>query len=330
MDGQHSDATQSALYGFYGRLSATFPSQVIIDTTEICNLACIHCPHPEFKKTELYAGRCIEPELCYKAVDEIASAGRGIVQYIRFTGEGEPLIHPKISEMLSYAAQRSSTTVSLTTNGTLLNSSKIDMILNSGIHVVDISIDAHTPETYAAIRVNGVLEKTRSNVQELLKISAQRSSPLKIVVSYVEQQLNKHETGAFEAFWKDQGASYVVVRRLHSNAGASKEIAGGLQNTSVNRRPCLYPWERISLTPRGELIFCPQDWVRGSKVADYRHTTINEIWQSDFYRDLREAHLKCDFTKHSFCGNCPDWVQTRWPGEGRSYADMIQDFKNSE
>ena len=32
-----------AKYGFYDRLTADFPSQVIIDTTEFCNLACIHC-----------------------------------------------------------------------------------------------------------------------------------------------------------------------------------------------------------------------------------------------------------------------------------------------
>ena len=29
-------------YGFVGRLSKKFPSQVMVDLTEVCNLACIH------------------------------------------------------------------------------------------------------------------------------------------------------------------------------------------------------------------------------------------------------------------------------------------------
>ena len=42
---------------------------------------------------------------------------------------------------------------------------------------------------------------------------------------------------------------------------------------------------------RGDLAFCPPDWVHGSYVADYRSTTIEQAWQSEFYRSLRSAHL---------------------------------------
>ena len=44
-------------YGFNGRLSKKFPSQVMVDLTEVCNLACIHCTHPEFKKSSIYGKR---------------------------------------------------------------------------------------------------------------------------------------------------------------------------------------------------------------------------------------------------------------------------------
>lgn len=325
-------AVAAERYGFYGRLNAIFPSQVIIDTTEICNLACIHCPHPQFKKSDLYGGRCLDKELVAKAVDEVRMHGKGITQYIRFTGEGEPLIHPHVFEMLTYAVKNSGTTVTLTTNGSLMNEEKIEKLLATGIHVIDISIDAFTPETYAKVRVNGDLNITRANVIRLLTAARATSSQTKVVVSYVEQPLNAAETRDFEAFWKINGASFVVIRRLHSNAGASTGIADSLRHAQPEsgRRPCLYPWERISLTPRGELIFCPQDWVHGSTVADYRNTSILSAWQSDFYRELREAHLKNQFANHAFCGNCPDWKQTRWPDEGRSYADMVQEFKDRE
>lgn len=320
--------TGETRYGFYGRLSEPFPSQVIIDTTEICNLACIHCPHPRFKKSELYGARRLDPELCRKAIDEIATAGKGNTQHVRFTGEGEPFTHPAIFEMLEYAVGRSGAFVSLTTNGTLLDAAHIERLVATGVHLVDVSIDAFSLSTYAAIRVNGDLELTRRNVLMLLEQTRRARAGVKTVVSFVEQPLNAREADDFERFWKDQGAEYVVIRRLHSNAGACADIAQELRSKSgPARRPCMYPWERILLSPRGELLFCPQDWVKGSLVADYRKTTIREVWQGDFYRRLRHAHLTNDFACHALCGQCPDWRQTRWPDEGRSYADMIQEFR---
>lgn len=318
-------------YGFYDRLKAEFPSQIIVDLTEVCNLACIHCPHPEFKKSEHYAGRFLDPALNAKMVDEVRLRGQGLTQYIRYTGEGEPLIHPRGYDMIEYATQRSGVFVTLTTNGTIMNEKRTRRLLESGVHMIDISIDAFTPETYAKIRVNGDLNVTRANVLQLINWVKTAKAKTKVVVSYIEQPQNAGEAQDFEAFWKDHGADFVVIRRLHSGAGAVGGIASLMrhENAQEHRYPCLYPWERIILNPRGELVFCPQDWVRGSLVADYRSTTIEEAWQGEFYRKLRDAHLRGNFSGHGFCGQCPDWKATRWPDAGRSYADLIQEFRQS-
>jgi MoaA/NifB/PqqE/SkfB family radical SAM enzyme len=315
-------------YGFYGRLKARFPSQVVVDITEVCNLACVHCPHPAFRKSEHYGARYLEPDLNAKMVGEVRTEGRGLTQYLRYTSEGEPLVHPHCYDMLEYAVKNSGALVSLTTNGTILNEKRVRRLLESGLDVIDVSIDAYTPETYAKIRINGDLGVTRTNVLRMIDMA--RGSRTRVVVSFVEQSTNSGEIADFEKFWKDNGAKYVVIRRLHSNAGSLTTVADSIrqQGPEEPRRPCLYPWERITLNPRGYLSFCPQDWVIGSQVADYRTTTIRETWQGEFYRRLREAHSCNDFSSHSFCGNCPDWKQTRWPGQGRSYADMIEEFKS--
>lgn len=322
----------SVKYGFYGRLKAEFPSQIIADATEVCNLACIHCAHPQFKKSSYYSARYLDLDLNSKMVDEVRKYGQGATQYIRYTGEGEPLFHPSIFEMLEYATQNSGVMVTLTTNGTILNEKKTEKLLSIGVALIDISIDAFTPETYARIRVKGNLNITRSNVLQLLKLSKERGSKTKVVVSYVEQPQNRHETSDFEKFWKDQGANYVVIRRLHSNAGAISLIAEKMEkeNKEIERRPCLYPWERIVLNPRGYLSFCPADWTHGSTIIDYRTTTIHQVWQGEFYSKLREAHTTNNFSCHKFCGQCPDWKSTRWPWEGRSYANMVEEFKDRE
>ncbi len=320
-------------YGFYGRLKAEFPSQLLVDATEICNLACIHCPHPTFKKSHHYDGRSVSPELNAKLVDEVRDHGKGHTLYIRYASNGEPLTHPHIYEMLEYAKEHSGVLVTLTTNGKLMTEPRIERLLAAKIDVIDISLDAFSPEVYAKVRVGGNLLVTRANVLRLIALIREQRASTKVVVSYVEQPLNRHETESFDKFWKDAGANYVVVRRLHSCSGAKEELAAArrVENEATGaRRPCLYPWERIVLNARGDLAFCPSDWVHGSFVADYRTTTIKEVWQGEFYRRLRDAHLRNDYSCHGFCGQCPDWKSTRWPDEGRSYANMIEEFKALE
>jgi MoaA/NifB/PqqE/SkfB family radical SAM enzyme len=325
-------ATTEPNYSFHDRLKAEFPSQILVDASEVCNLACIHCPHPSFKASEHYAGRKLDPSLNEKLVEEVREHGQGHTQYIRYASAGEPLTYPAVFDMMDYAKRRSGVTVTLTTNGKIMNEARVERLINIGVDIVDISLDAHTPETYAKIRVGGDLNVTRANVLRLVERSKATGGRTKVVVSFVEQPLNHHETQDFDKYWKEHGAEYVVIRRLHSCSGANLDLAESLRanNNEVARRPCLYPWERIVLNPKGDLAFCPSDWVHGSHIGDYRTITIKDTWQGEFYRRLRQAHLANDFSGHSFCGQCPDWRSTRWPNEGRSYANMVQEFKETE
>ena len=319
-------------YDFGGRLTADFPSQIIMDITEVCNLACTHCPHPDFEKSEHYGGRHLDPVLNEKMIEEVRKYGQGKTQYIRYTSNGEPLIHPNGYDLIQAAVDYSGAYVTLTTNGKIMNEKRTQKLLESGVHLIDISIDAFKPETYATIRVKGDLAVTQGNVLRLIEWVRESKSKTKVVVSFVEQPQNANEVRDFEKYWKDAGVSYVVIRRLHSHSGAVIKVADinrEKQQTEA-RRPCLYPWERVTINARGDLAFCPSDWVHGSFVADYRNTTIHAEWQGEFYQALRKAHLSNNYGHHGFCGNCPDWASTRWPHEGRSYADMVEEFLDEE
>ena len=319
---------QTPKYEFGGRLTAEFPSQILMDITEVCNLACTHCPHPAFAKSEHYGGRHLDPALNEKMIDEVRRYGHGKTQYIRYSSNGEPLVHPNGYDMIEAAVKHSGVYVTLTTNGKIMNEKRTQLLLEAGVHLIDISIDAFRPETYASIRVKGNLEVTRANVLRLIRWVRESKSQTKVVVSFIEQPQNRAEVEDFENYWKDQGVDYVIIRRLHSCSGAVQELADMRKKdlTGTKRRPCLYPWERIAINARGDLAFCPSDWVHGSFIADYRATTIKQEWQGPFYQALRKAHLANNYAAHKFCGNCPDWASTRWPTEGRSYADMVEEF----
>lgn len=328
MDNCTSHPVNAADYGFGGRLNADFPSQILMDITEVCNLACIHCPHPSFVKSEHYDGRYLDPALNEKMIEEVRLHGQGKTQYIRYASNGEPLVHPEGYNMIESAVKYSGVYVTLTTNGKIMNEKRTQCLLEAGVHMIDISIDAFTPETYAKIRVKGNLDVTRENVLRLIRWIRESKSSSKVVVSFVEQPQNTAEAADFERYWKDQGVNSVVIRRLHTCSGAVKDLTAIRHRdlSATKRRPCLYPWERIVINARGDLAFCPSDWVHGSYIADYRKTSIHAEWQGGFYKALREAHLKNNYANHAFCGNCPDWAATRWPHEGRSYADMVEEF----
>ena len=315
-------------YGFGGRLRADFPSQIVMDITEICNLACVHCPHPSFMASPHYAARHLDPALNARMVEEVRQHGQGVTQYIRYTSNGEPLVHPQGYDMLDEAVRYSGVYVTLTTNGTIMNEKRTTRLLEAGVHMIDISIDAFRPETYARIRRNGKLHVTRENVLRLIRWVRESGAPTKVVVSFIEQPENAAEIDDFERYWRDQGADSVVIRRQHTASGALIALADVRRaaTATIERKPCLYPWERILVNAAGELAFCPSDWVHGSRLADYRETTIRDTWQGAAYARLRRAHLANEYAGHAFCGQCPDWETTRWPHEGRSYADLIEEL----
>ena len=315
-------------YNFGGRLAADFPSQILMDITEICNLACTHCPHPTFAKSKHYEGRHLDPALNDKMVEEVRLHGQGKTQYIRYAANGEPLVHPNGYDMIETAVKYSGVYVTLTTNGKIMNEKRTQRLLDAGVHLIDISIDAFKPETYAKIRVKGDLNVTQTNTLRLLQWVRESKACTKVVVSFVEQPLNQQEIDDFERYWKDQGVNFVIIRRLHSCSGAVVELADMRRQAQKKqqRRPCLYPWERMVVNARGDLAFCPSDWVHGSYVASYHKTTIQAEWQGEFYQALRKAHLSNNYSNCGFCGDCPDWESTRWPHQGRSYADMVEEF----
>lgn len=311
-------------YGFQDHLTSRFPSQIVIDVTEFCNLACIHCPQSELASSKGSKRKHLDYNTHKKLINEVAEEGLGYCRYLRYTAQGEPLLHPQFFEIIEYAKFNSDVPVNITTNGILLTESKAEKLIASGVDVIDVSIDAFTSETYSRIRRKGILGSTRSNVINLIKVNRENNSSARIVVSFVVQESNRTEVNDFEKFWKDAGVDSVVVRRLHSAGGAKKSA---IHAKSKERYPCLYPWERLTLGADGFIYYCPQDWTHGSRISSFNTNTIKDIWQSDFMNRLRIAHLNSDFSDFSFCGQCPDWETTRWPKDGRSYFNMMNEFQ---
>lgn len=100
-----------------------------VEITNICNLRCSFCPGTGREK------EFMPPERFRLLAEKL----RGHVGYLYLHVMGEPLLHPRLEEILSIAADLGFR-VCLTTNGTLLAERGETVLTAAGVHKVSVSL----------------------------------------------------------------------------------------------------------------------------------------------------------------------------------------------
>lgn len=111
-----------------------------IEITNHCNLHCKNCPTPTSKYPKGYC----TVETFRKALQ----IGRSR-QPFSFHRQGEPLLHPNIAQFVFESAVWGYKPV-ISTNGTLLTTSKLEELCLNGLWWLEISL--HTPDSVAALK----------------------------------------------------------------------------------------------------------------------------------------------------------------------------------
>ncbi|WP_107950053.1 radical SAM/SPASM domain-containing protein [Lysinibacillus parviboronicapiens] len=103
--------------------------KVYIEITSVCNLACSFCP-PTARAKGL-----IKVEQFNKILDEI----RPHTKYIYLHVKGEPLLHPRIDQLLD-AAHAKGFKVNITTNGTLIKKNREKLLGKPALRQINFSL----------------------------------------------------------------------------------------------------------------------------------------------------------------------------------------------
>ncbi|MFN3238158.1 MAG: GTP 3',8-cyclase MoaA, partial [Pseudomonadales bacterium] len=133
-----------------------------VSLTAACNYACTYCV-PDGKrlmkaKSELDATDLLQ---CVTLLQQAAG-----IDKIRITG-GEPLVTPKFDEFLLGVMKLPLKDVSMTTNGQLLLQ-KAEVIRESGIRRLNISLDTLNPDKFRAIARSGDLKTVLAGMDAML------------------------------------------------------------------------------------------------------------------------------------------------------------------
>lgn len=120
--------------------------KVYIELTSVCNLACTFCPPTERK------ANFMKLDAFNHILDEIKPHTNHIYLHVK----GEPLLHPKIDELLD-AAHEKGFKVNITTNGTLIRKNKHKLLgkpalrqMNFSLHSFDGHIGSENRDKYLA------------------------------------------------------------------------------------------------------------------------------------------------------------------------------------
>ncbi|NIP15723.1 MAG: radical SAM protein [Pseudomonadales bacterium] len=144
-----------------------------VSLTAACNYACSYCV-PDGKRLQSAQHELDGEELAYAVELVVDAAG---IEQLRITG-GEPLLSPKFDEVLPRLMALSLEDVSITTNGQLVPR-KIDLLLESGLERINVSLDTLDPARFQDIARGGDLDTVLGGIEALA------SGGLKIKINMV-------------------------------------------------------------------------------------------------------------------------------------------------
>jgi len=293
-------------YGFPTERHEKFPAMVLVGNTNVCNLDCIHCFHRTWRKEPDYTPTFLEEELVIKILDEV---GEHPGTVLNIACDGEPFVDKRLIGFLEYARDKGIGPITTNTNGTLLTEEVCRKILERPLlDIVNVSIDAFTPETYKRIR-GGDYETVFNNTLRLVEMRNKLHSKTKLMVNIINQPEAADEVKRFVEFWESK-VERVLVRQYVSSHGLVQREKEDFK--TVDRWPCKYLFFRLDITHSGIARYCGDDWLMASRIGDIRAQTIAEIWGSDEYKRIRKAHLEGNFSAVKLCSKCTEWQSGQW------------------
>ncbi|PCJ18455.1 MAG: hypothetical protein COB02_11215 [Candidatus Cloacimonadota bacterium] len=126
------------------------PRHVVIDLTNRCNTNCIACwtyspmLKPENKPNKSWFKETLNIDRLLYLIEDLHELG---VERIRFTGGGEPLLFKGVDRLISEIKSRN-IWLAITTNGLLLDESRVKLLRDLKVDEIAISLWAATGETY--------------------------------------------------------------------------------------------------------------------------------------------------------------------------------------
>jgi radical SAM protein with 4Fe4S-binding SPASM domain len=276
------------------------PPSLQIEPTNNCNLKCICCASQRSSRCRGYMDFGLFTEI----IDEASSIG---VKRIHLYLLGEPLLHPKIVDMIRFIKSRNMG-INIATNGMLMDEEKAELILRSGLNVADhllFSILGHSKEVHERIMIGAKQERVFSNIYTLLDMRRKlhMRGPIVETVFYMMPE-NQHEGEEFYQKWHGVVDHVRIVKRISQQF--SRFGTEELHRITRRATTCTDLWERMTVYWNGDVTMCVADVNGTNIIGNLRDQSIEHTWKCESLMSIKRLHKERRFFEHPLCSKC-DW-----------------------
>jgi len=275
-----------------------FPERINVEPTNRCNMRCRLCPHPVLTRPR----GDMDLGLFRRIAAECARHGTTLwLQYM-----GEPLLHPRILEMISAAKEAGVNKVGLSTNGSLLDEAMGRKIVNSGLDRLECSLDATDEKGFLANRGSPHFRRVLGNIEGFLRLKKEQGGSGPVTsIQYMESLIARKEQGPeILSQWKGRLGrnDFVMSIRDYSFAGSVRDPCpdGG-------RTPCRWPFRSSVILWDGTMLMCGSDFDGRAPMGNVGEKPIEEVWKGEAFEAVRRLHRTGTWSGHFLCGGCDDW-----------------------
>lgn len=280
------------------------PGMATIEPTTRCNCRCVNCRSLLSKTGEDFGrGHDMTLEQFDTLLDRLPFIGR-----LEFLGLGEPLLHPYLFEMISKAKRRGKRTL-VGTNGTLLDESTCEKVVQSGLIKLRVSVDSVDPDTFARLREGAELEEVKVGIRTLVETKRRMKSEYpKLILSVVATRENQGELKDLVDLAHALEVPQVRIRNLYAPLPEMLERKiPDLENlqmipelTEYGRKlgievhtfteECLKDLRGIYINVDGYVAPCIFAYYPGKiQFGNIFENSLDNIWNSPEYIEMRET-----------------------------------------
>lgn len=248
---------------FMGQEEVPHPLVVNIETVNRCNSTCEFCTANIHAEKRPYCK--IDENLYYSIIDQLHDWNyKG---HLTLYGNNEPWLDKRIVEFHKYAREKlPEAFIFMSTNGLLLDMDKVRTIVP---YVDQLVINNYCLDM-----------KLHDNIQKI----------------YEEVKAHPEEFGSVDILIQMRYLKEVLTNRAGS---APNKKAKGKEI----KETCLMPFTDMWIMPNGKMGICCCDNFEVTNLADLNEVSLVEGWNSQKYRELREA-IAGGRQNYPFCKYC--------------------------
>lgn len=270
-----------------------YPLLADLELSTICNLNCPMCytTTEEFKSK--VTARFMDYHLYRKIIDEIA----GKVSAVRLSLRGEPTLHPRFLDCISYAKRRGIREVSALTNGSKLTKDFFKRLMNAGMDWLTISIDG-LGQAYENVRKPLKFKDIRQKIKDINTVKKENKTGKPVIkIQAVWPAISQDPQRFYDRFLRY--TDLIAFNPLIDYLGKDKDITYEPDFT------CSQLYQRLVIGSDGKALICANDEHGSNITGDANKESIYEIWNGKRLNKIRVIHKrKNGFMRIPVCRKC--------------------------